>query len=60
VEHITISIDADANVQLSVEGVAGPSCKDVTKKIESELGKTTSCKPTADYHKQETKNALQH
>ena len=47
---ITLTIDADANVRVAVQGLAGPSCKQATAEIEKALGKVTSDEKTAEFH----------
>ncbi len=55
--EMTIEIDEDGAVQVSVKGVAGKSCKDVTKAIEAALGKATETKTTREYSAPESKSA---
>ncbi len=45
---IVVTIKPDGTTTVAAEGVAGPSCKDVTAKIERALGKTVSDAPTAE------------
>lgn len=47
-EKMIIEIDETGSVQLTVKGVKGKSCKNVSKKIEEALGKTTSSVPTSE------------
>ena len=51
-ERITITIKPDADVTVRVDGVAGPSCRDLTKIIERAIGTTTADEPTADIMKE--------
>ena len=46
---IIITIGPDGNVQLTVEGVAGPDCIDFTKFLEDELGDVTERTHTGEY-----------
>lgn len=52
-EELIINVDSDGAVQITVKGVKGKSCKDVTKQIEQALGKVTSDKPTAEMNQVE-------
>jgi hypothetical protein len=47
---IVITIGPDGNVQLTVEGVAGPDCMDFTKFLEDELGDVTERTHTSEYY----------
>lgn len=47
---IIITIGPDGNVQLTVEGVAGPDCIDFTKFLEDELGDVTERTHTSEYY----------
>lgn len=47
----TITVEADGgNTKVSVDGVAGSSCKDITASLEAGLGKTQSSEPTAEMY----------
>lgn len=48
-ERIVIEIDEEGNPTIKVEGVAGISCKSLTKGLEKALGKVTEDKKTADF-----------
>ena len=48
-ENLLITIDADGNTKIEVRGIKGKSCKDVTKAIETALGKVTSDKNTQEF-----------
>jgi len=47
---ITVEIKPDGETTVGVHGVAGPSCREVTSKIEAALGKTVSDAPTSEMH----------
>ena len=47
---IVITIGPDGNVQISVEGVAGPDCIDFTKFLEDELGDVAERTHTSEYY----------
>lgn len=49
--QIVVTIDPQGDTRVAVEGVTGPSCKNVTKQIERALGKTVSDNPTSEFHK---------
>jgi len=48
---IKVRIKADGTTEVAVDGLAGASCKDVTRALEKALGKVTSDKQTAEFHK---------
>ena len=50
---LVITIDAEGNVQIQVEGVAGSSCVEMTKWLEDELGDVTDREFTGEYYQQE-------
>ena len=43
---ITVTIAPDGDTTVQVDGVAGPSCKDVTARLEAALGTVASTAPT--------------
>jgi hypothetical protein len=47
-EEITIEISPTGDTTVSVKGVKGTSCRDLTKNIEKALGTVTSDKPTPE------------
>lgn len=51
-EKIIVDFDENGNPTVSVEGVKGRSCKDLTAALEKALGKVTSDKTTAEYTQQ--------
>lgn len=60
-QQVEITIAPDGSPTIKVNGVPGPSCKDVTKTVEKALGKVTSDKPTMDMNmKATTANHVQH
>lgn len=50
---IEVIIDEDGIAQVSVQGVCGPGCKELTKDLEQALGITTDSKKTAEYFQKE-------
>lgn len=48
-------IDEDGNVKLTVQGVKGQSCIEITKSIESELGISQVRTMKPEYYEQEEK-----
>lgn len=47
----TVTVDVDgADVKVSVDGVKGSSCKDLTRKLEESLGKESSSEPTSEMY----------
>jgi len=51
---VKIEIDEEGNPEISVNGVAGKSCKDLTKSIEDAFGSECETKPTREYTQQAT------
>ena len=49
--EIVIEIKPDGTIESTVQGVAGPSCAELTKWLE-ELGATEIDSPTGDWRKQ--------
>lgn len=50
----TISVKADGgDVKVSVDGVKGGSCKDLTRKLEESLGMVGSSEPTSEMYQAE-------
>lgn len=52
-EEIIITIDTEGNPTIAVAGVAGASCKDLTKALEASLGNTTSDTKTKEFYERE-------
>lgn len=50
-ENIKVVIAKDGSTTVSVNGVAGKSCTDLTKNLERALGKQASQTKTAEYTK---------
>ena len=48
-QKMIVTIGADGSVKVAVHGVKGRSCSDVSRAIESALGKVTSDKKTSEY-----------
>jgi hypothetical protein len=51
-QEIIVSISPNGEVKVTVNGVCGPACADLTKAIEQALGSVTSDRKTPDYFKQ--------
>jgi len=49
---ILVSISPNGEVTVTVNGVCGSACADLTKAIEQALGSATSDRKTPDYFKQ--------
>ena len=48
--HIKMRINPDGTqTEVAVEGVKGPSCQDLTKQIESKLGKRLKHRQTSEF-----------
>lgn len=50
--EITIDVPLKGPVSISVNGVKGKSCKDLTRDFEKELGSATKDTLTKEYHEQ--------
>lgn len=46
---IEVAVDG-ADVKVSVDGVKGSACKDITAKLEASLGKVRSSDPTSEMY----------
>jgi hypothetical protein len=55
-QEILMDFDENDNPVISVKGVKGKSCKDVTKGIEQALGKVISSQTTPEYNEREASN----
>ena len=51
--EIIVSFDDNGEAVITVNGVKGKSCKDVTKFLEKELGEVTSDKKTKEFYEVE-------
>jgi len=51
-KEIVIRISKDGKVKISVSGVKGGSCKDITRSIENALGTAESSEPTSEFYEQ--------
>ena len=51
-EEIIILVGKDRKINLSVAGVKGTSCKDLTKAMEKALGTVTETKGTTEMYEQ--------
>lgn len=56
--QVKITISKEGDVSIAVNGVAGESCKDLTKNIERAIGTVTSDIPTKEMHDTEVNNAI--
>ena len=56
-ETITVEIDLDGSSTVSVAGVKGKKCKDITRQVEAALGKVTADTPTQEMAQRETVKA---
>lgn len=54
-QEVFMDFDDDWNAVISVKGVAGKACKDLTKSLEDKLGDTIAETKTAEYNKTEAK-----
>ena len=58
-QEIKLTIGTDGKVNIDVAGVPGPACKDLTKSIESALGKTESVEKKPEFYQQQATSAKQ-
>lgn len=49
-KEIVIKIGHDGKVQVSVSGVKGTGCKDLTKQLEDALGVSSDSQPTQEFY----------
>ena len=57
-EEIIVEVDTDANVTVSVNGVKGKSCQDITRNLEKALGTVTKDTLTREAYEQPERNQL--
>ena len=48
--EVVIEIDEEGNPKITVNGCAGPSCKDLTRNIEKALGTVSKDAPTKEFY----------
>jgi hypothetical protein len=58
--RLRIVIKKDATTKISVSGISGPRCKDITKPFEDLMGRKTSDIPTEEMNKVESRTSLSH
>lgn len=49
--QVTVDITPQGEVEIKVQGQCGPGCKELTKAIESAIGKTTGDVLTPEFHR---------
>jgi hypothetical protein len=59
VQEIKLIIGKDGKVNIDVAGVNGPACQNLTKSIETALGKTESVKKKPEFHQQQATGTKQ-
>jgi len=52
-EEIIVEINPQGEVKVSVKGVKGKSCKDLTKNLEAAFGSVTETKKTGEFNESE-------
>ena len=52
--EIIVVIDSTGNVTLSVNGIKGKGCQDLTKRLEKSLGKVDATAKTKEYYERAT------
>ena len=57
--EVIITVSKEGNTSVSVNGVSGQSCKDLSASIEKALGKTTATQLTSDYYQEAQSDGLQ-
>ncbi len=58
-EELKVTIDEEGNVKVTVFGVAGPRCLEITKKMEALLGGELSREFTSEFYQTETSQETQ-
>ncbi len=58
-EEIKVTIDEEGNVKVTVFGVGGPRCVEVTKKLEELLGGDLTREFTSEYYQAESVKEVQ-
>lgn len=58
-QEIKLIIGKDGKVNIDVAGVSGPACQDLTKSIETALGKTELVKKKPEFYEQRKAGAKQ-
>lgn len=53
-QTVIVNIDADGEVKVSAQGVAGPGCHALTRAIEQALGATTADQKKPEFYQQQT------
>lgn len=57
--RVIITIPKGGDLEIEVDGIKGPSCKDITKALEKSLGTVTDSKKKAEFYEQaEAENRL--
>jgi acylphosphatase len=56
-EQIIVEVSPSGEVKVSVKGVKGKACKDLTKKIEEALGEASNVKETEEYYQEATQRS---
>jgi hypothetical protein len=51
---ITVTISSDGELRVGVQGAAGPSCRELTRSLETALGVTTEDVTTPEYYQRTT------
>jgi hypothetical protein len=56
---VKIRIKPGGKVEISVQGIKGPTCTDITKLLQKALGETTSEKKTNDFFEEQVTTKIQ-
>jgi hypothetical protein len=59
VAEIKIVIDKTGQTSISVNGVSGQGCQNITRSIESAIGKTTDIELTSEYYQEGQNDSMQ-
>jgi hypothetical protein len=57
--EIVINVSKKGETAVSVNGVSGPGCRDLSDAIEKAIGKVTSTESTSEYYQESQSNELQ-
>ena len=58
-QEIRLIIGKDGKVNIDVAGVKGSACQDLTKSIETALGRTESVRKKPEFHQEQAASAKQ-
>ncbi len=57
--QIVVNVSKEGKTTVTVQGVTGSGCRELTKALESALGKSTNTELTSAYYEESQTNAMQ-